>query len=36
MDLRGGEKGVGEMGGESKVEIYNTTCKVDSQWEFSA
>ena len=35
MGLQGGEVGVGEMCGESKGEVYNTTCRVDSQWEFS-
>ena len=24
------------MYGESNVEIYNTICKIDSQWEFAA
>ena len=23
------------MYGQSKVEIYNTICKIDSQWEFA-
>ena len=27
----GGKKGVGEIYGESNMEIYVTTCKVDSQ-----
>ena len=31
----GGEKGEGEMCGESNIEIYNTMCKIDSQWEFA-
>ena len=31
----GGEKGEGEMYGESNIEIYNTICKIDSQWEFA-
>ena len=35
MDMRGGEEGEGEMYGESNVEIYNTICKIDSQWEFA-
>ena len=35
MDKVGGEDGEGEMYGESNIEIYNTTCKTDSQWEFS-
>ena len=29
---RGGE---GEMYGKSKMEIYITICKIDSQWEFA-
>ena len=35
MDKVGGEKGEGEMSGESNTEIYNTICKTDSQWEFA-
>ena len=35
MDMRGGEEGEGEMSGESNMEIYNTICKIDSQWEFA-
>ena len=35
MDKLGGEKGEGEMYGESNIEIYNTICKIDSQWEFA-
>ena len=35
MDMGGGEKGEGEMYGESNMEIYNTICKIDSQWEFA-
>ena len=36
MDLvRGGEEGEGEIYGESNIEIYNTVCKIDSQWEFA-
>ena len=35
MDKVGGEKGEGEMYGESNTEIYNTICKTDSQWEFA-
>ena len=31
----GGEEGEGEMYGESNIEIYNTMCKTDSQWEFA-
>ena len=30
-----GEEGEGEMYGESNLEIYNTICKIDSQWEFA-
>ena len=31
-----GERGrEGEMYGESNMEIYNTVCKIDSQWEFA-
>ena len=28
-----GEEGEGEMYGDSDMEIYNTICKTDSQWE---
>ena len=35
VDLGGGEKGEGEMYGESNMEIYNTICKIDSQWKFA-
>jgi len=28
----GGEEGEGEMYGKSNIEIYNTMCKIDSQW----
>ena len=35
MDKVRGEEGEGEMYGESNIEIYNTTCKTDSQWEFA-
>ena len=34
MDMGGGEEGEGEMCVESNMEIYNTMCKIDSQWEF--
>ena len=34
MDMGEGEKGKGEMYGESNMEIYITVCKIDSQWEF--
>ena len=30
---RGGEEWEGEVYGENKMEIYNTICKIDSQWE---
>ena len=33
MDMVGGEEGE-EMYIESNTEIYNTVCKIDSQWEF--
>ena len=35
LDMGGQEKGDGEMYGESNTEIYNTICKIDSQWEFA-
>ena len=36
MDTAGGEEGEGEeMYGESNIEIYNTICKTDRQWEFA-
>ena len=35
MDKGGGEEGEEEMYGESNIEIYNTMCKTDSQWEFA-
>ena len=35
MDTGGGAEGEGKMYGESKMEIYNTMCKIDSQWEFA-
>ena len=34
MDMVG-EEGEGEMYGEGNIEIYNTICKIDSQWEFA-
>ena len=34
MDKGGGEEGEGEMYGESNMETYITTCKINSQWEF--
>ena len=30
----GGQEEEGEMYGKSNMETYNTTCKIDSQWEF--
>ena len=35
MDMGGWEEGEGEVFGESNVDVYNTTCKIDSQWEFA-
>ena len=35
MDMGGGEEGEGEMYGACNIEIYNTICKIDSQWEFA-
>ena len=35
MDMVGGEEEEGEMYGESNMEIYNTICKIDSQWELA-
>ena len=35
MDMEGGEQGEGGMYGESNMEIYNTICKIDSQWKFA-
>ena len=35
MDLGGGEEGEEQMYRESNMEIYNTVCEIDSQWEFS-
>ena len=35
MDMRGGEEEEGELYGESNIEVYNTICKIDSQWEFA-
>ena len=32
IDKVGGEEGEGEMYGESNIEIYNTMCKTDGQW----
>ena len=33
--VHGERRGVGEIYGESNVETYITTCKIDSQWEFA-
>ena len=30
-----GGKGEGELYRESNMEIYNSICKIDSQWEFA-
>ena len=35
MDMEGGEQGEGGMYGEHNMEIYNTICKIDSQWKFA-
>ena len=35
MDMGAGEKGEGEIYGESNMEIYNAICKIDSQWGFA-
>ena len=35
MDKVGGEEREGEMYWESNIEMYNTICKTDSQWEFA-
>ena len=35
MDMGGAEEGAGEMYGESNMEIYNSICKIASQWEFA-
>ena len=34
-DPGGGMEGEGEMYGERNMEIYNTICKIDSQWDFA-
>ena len=34
-DMVGGEEREGEMYGKSNMEIYNTICKIDSQWVFA-
>ena len=35
MDMMGREEGEGEMYRESNIEIYNTICKMNSQWELA-
>ena len=35
MDMGRGEERKGNMYGESNMETYNTTGKIDSQWEFA-
>ena len=35
MDMVVGKEGEGEMYGESNMEIFNTICKIDNQWEFA-
>ena len=35
MEIGEGEEGEGEIYGKSNIEIYNTMCKTDSQWEFA-
>ena len=35
MDKVGEEKGEGKIYEESNIEIYNTMCKTDRQWEFA-
>ena len=37
MDMGGEEEGEreGKMYGENTMETYNTTCNIDSQWEFA-
>ena len=35
MGHSGKREGEGDMYGESNIEIYNTICKIDSQWEFA-
>ena len=31
----GGEEGEGEMYGEGNIDMHNTKCEIDSQWEFA-
>ena len=35
MDMGGAEEGAGEMYGKNNMEIYNSICKIASQWEFA-
>jgi len=35
MDTVEGEEGEGEMYKQSNTEIYNSICKIDSQWAFA-
>jgi len=35
MDTGIGEGGEGEMYGLGNMEIYNTICKIDRQWELA-
>ena len=35
MNTGGGEEGESKMYGESNMEMYNTMCKIDSQWDFA-
>ena len=35
MNTVGGKEGEGKIYGECNMEIYNTICKIDSQWEFA-
>ena len=34
-EFGGGREGEGEIYGESDIEIYNTICKIDNQWELA-
>ena len=31
----GREEGEGEMYGEGNIDMHNTKCEIDSQWEFA-
>ena len=35
MDIKGGEEGESEIFGESNMETYITTWKINSRWEFA-